>query len=84
MAEPPPGESSFAVTPSGQVIVGVTGVRVSTIVTVKLHESPVAVEQVTVVLPMGKKAPDGGLQVTPVPPPSSGGGGHVPEAVGVV
>jgi hypothetical protein len=49
------------VTFAGQVI---DGAWVSLTVTVKLQLGPTVVEQVTVVVPFGKVAPDAGLQLT--------------------
>jgi hypothetical protein len=46
---------------AGQLIVGVV---LSMTVTVKLQLCPAAVEQLTVVVPTAKSAPDGGVQVT--------------------
>jgi hypothetical protein len=62
--------SVFWVMGFGQVIVGAS---LSLIVTVNVQLGPAVVEQVTVVTPFGKLAPDAGLQVT-VP--------HVPVVVG--
>ena len=60
----------FAVTFAGHVIAGAC---VSLTVTVKVHIAPDVSEQVTVVVPTGKKLPDAGVQVT-VP--------HGPDVVG--
>jgi hypothetical protein len=62
------------VTFDGQLIVGCTGGRVSLTVTGKLHSPPARLEQVTAVVPIGKKEPDGGLQST----------GSVPQGPDVV
>jgi hypothetical protein len=45
-----------------EVIVGAT-VSSPVIVTVNEHCVPTSVEQITVVVPTGKKEPDGGLQI---------------------
>ena len=60
----------FAVTFAGHVIAGAC---VSLTVTVKVHIATDVSEQVTVVVPTGKKLPDAGVQVT-VP--------HGPDVVG--
>ncbi len=54
----------------GHVIIGPS---LSFTVTVKLHEGPAVVEQLTVVVPTGKNEPDVGEQVT-VPQPEGVGG----------
>ena len=61
MAEPEPGELSVTVIFEGQAMVGFC---VSATVTVKLQLGPDATEQVTVVVPIGKKVPEAGELVT--------------------
>jgi hypothetical protein len=63
---------------AGQVIAGAC---VSVIVTVKLTDGPWSALQVTVVVPTGKKDPEGGEQVTaPQSPVTMVGGGYATEA----
>jgi hypothetical protein len=59
-----PASTAAAVTVLGQLIVGALDVPVKLTVTAKLQVSPLCAVQVTVVLPIGKVEPDGGLQTT--------------------
>ena len=61
MAEPDPGELSVTIILEGQATVGFC---VSTTVTVNVQLGPDATEDVTVVMPMGKKVPEAGVVVT--------------------
>jgi len=61
----------------GQVM---TGAWVSLTVTAKLHEGPAASMHVTVVVPTGKKSPDGGVQVIVEQVPVVVGAGYVTVA----
>ena len=56
-----PGRAVTAVMPGGQVM---TGSSTSLTETVNEQPTPLLLEQFTVVVPTGKKVPDGGLQVT--------------------
>ena len=67
----------LAVTLAGQVIVGGC---VSLTVTVKVHIAPDPSEQVTVVVPTGKKLPDAGVHVTVPQGPDVVGAGYVTTA----
>ena len=64
------------------MILGVTGALVSLTVTVKVQVVP-PVEQTTLLEPIGKVAPEGGLQTTVGTCPVSGSA-QPPDAVGVV
>ena len=64
-----PALTPVTVTLLGQVIVGATDDPLKVTVATVLQESPLCVVQVTVVLPIGKTEPDGGLQTT-LPPQS--------------
>jgi hypothetical protein len=78
LAAPEPGGSSGVVILLGQVTVGGV-VSLLVTVTLKLHTPPLPVLQLTVVVPIGKVEPEGGLQVTSF----SGGLPQLPEVVGV-
>lgn len=73
MATPEPAGSSGVEILLGQVIVGGV-VSLPETMTLKLHAPPLAVLQLTVVVPIGNVEPDGGLHST-VP--------QLPEVVGV-
>ena len=59
---------------AGQVIVGAC---VSFTVTVKVQVAPVVVDTFTVVVPIGKKEPDAGVDVTVPHPAEAVGAGYV-------
>ena len=56
-------ESAAALVSGAQEMIVGGVVSVPVIVTVNEHSVPTSVEQVTVVVPTGKKDPDGGLQL---------------------